>query len=112
MAKDLFSSVHDLSDGGLWVSLYESAAHRGLGFDINTDPGIRRDAFLFGEAQSRVLVSVETENQAAFESSCQIPVRLLGKVTSGKIHIDGEDFGEVSGYSVLYNNSLPSILER
>ena len=34
---------------------------KGLGFEINSDEDIRKDAFLFGESQSRVVVSVSEE---------------------------------------------------
>jgi phosphoribosylformylglycinamidine (FGAM) synthase-like enzyme len=51
-------SAHDVADGGLYIALVESAMPNGLGFDIETDSSIRKDAFLFGEAQGRVVVSV------------------------------------------------------
>jgi phosphoribosylformylglycinamidine (FGAM) synthase-like enzyme len=59
--EKLIQSAHDVSDGGLLVTLAESAMPRGLGFNINPDRGIRLDAFLFGESQGRVVVSVKAE---------------------------------------------------
>lgn len=44
----------------------ESAMPKELGFDIETDKKFRKDAFLFGEAQGRIVVSVSPEQQAAF----------------------------------------------
>src|SRR3546814_10543550 len=64
--ENLIDSAHDVSDGGLYISLLESAMPRNLGFDINSDVNIRKDAFLFGEAQSRVVVSVKPELQEQF----------------------------------------------
>src|SRR5690606_15702015 len=61
IAQQLVQSVHDVSDGGLFISLIESAMHRNLGFDIMTDEEIRKDAFLFGESQSRIVVTVNEE---------------------------------------------------
>ena len=55
-------SVHDVSDGGLAACLAESAIFGGVGCDVKLDSGgVRRDAVLFGEAQSRVVVTVRVE---------------------------------------------------
>ena len=48
--KQLIESAHDVADGGLFITLLESAMHRNLGFDITTAAEYREDAFLFGEA--------------------------------------------------------------
>src|SRR5690606_39017144 len=66
ISQDLIQSAHDVSDGGLYIALLESAMPREFGFAIETDSEIRKDAFLFGEAQGRVIVSVKPENQEAF----------------------------------------------
>ncbi|NLA24432.1 MAG: phosphoribosylformylglycinamidine synthase subunit PurL, partial [Bacteroidales bacterium] len=52
--SQLVESLNDVSDGGLYISLLESAMPNKLGFDITTAAEIRSDAFLFGEAQGRV----------------------------------------------------------
>ncbi len=55
----LLSSAHDCSDGGLAVALAECAAWGGLGLDAAGLPiDGRLDAALFGEAQSRIVVSL------------------------------------------------------
>ncbi|MDD2634649.1 MAG: phosphoribosylformylglycinamidine synthase subunit PurL [Bacteroidales bacterium] len=48
LAKENFvNSMHDVSDGGLYISLLESAMPESLGFDITTPAEFRTDAFLF-----------------------------------------------------------------
>src|SRR5690606_36599826 len=64
--EKLNASAHDVSDGGLYIALLESATPNSFGFAIATDSEIRKDAFLFGEAQGRVIVSVKPENQRLF----------------------------------------------
>ncbi|MFM9026579.1 MAG: phosphoribosylformylglycinamidine synthase subunit PurL, partial [Bacteroidota bacterium] len=64
--KGLLRSAHDVSDGGLFITLLESSMPNGLGFSIETDFDCRPDAFLFGEAQGRIIVSVAPENLDAF----------------------------------------------
>ncbi len=50
--KNLIVSAHDISEGGLFVTLCESGFYKNLGFSMGTDTDYRKDAFLFGEAQS------------------------------------------------------------
>ncbi|MCB0735734.1 MAG: phosphoribosylformylglycinamidine synthase subunit PurL, partial [Bacteroidetes bacterium] len=51
-------SCHDISEGGLFINLLESAMASGNGFDIATNLEERQDAYLFGEAQSRVVITI------------------------------------------------------
>lgn len=111
--KNLVQSAHDTSEGGLFVSLTESAMPRELGFEINTEAGIRNDAFLFGEAQGRVVVSVSSSNKEAFEkemSTTNTPFTLLGKVTKGEISVNGVSFGSVTNLKNEYNSALENKL--
>jgi len=104
-------SVHDVSDGGLFISLLESAMIKGLGFEINSDEDIRKDAFLFGESQSRVVVSVSEEQMDEFISivaDSGVDFTNLGVVTQGEIIVDEDKFGNISEYSKLYQEKLES----
>lgn len=109
----LAESAHDVSDGGLITALLESAMPRGLGFEVNSNPSIRKDAWLFGEAQSRVIVSVRTEQVAAFErllKSEKTPFEVLGTVTGRKVQVDGEDWGNVSAWKRTYDTVLGKMM--
>ncbi len=107
--NNYISSAHDVSDGGLFVTLCEMALPNSLGFDIVTDSEIRRDAFLFGESQSRIAVTVVEDYEDEFldfvgESGVQ--VMLLGHVTKGRVTIDEENFGFIEDYRTLYERSI------
>ena len=107
--QKVVASVHDVADGGLYITLLESSMPNNLGFTIETDPDIRKDAFLFGEAQGRVVVSVKPENQEAFielMATSEIEFSLLGTVNSGEFKIDAEDFGSVAAVKEVYDNVL------
>ena len=52
--RKLVQSVHDISEGGLFITLLESAMTDNFGFDVIMPAGFRKDAYWFGEAQSRV----------------------------------------------------------
>ncbi|MEO6150278.1 MAG: phosphoribosylformylglycinamidine synthase subunit PurL [Mucilaginibacter sp.] len=109
----LVQSVHDVADGGLYVTLAESAMPNGLGFDIATDNAIRKDAFLFGEAQGRIVVSVAPEQQDNFielMATSEIDFTLLGTVSNGFFNVDEELFGHVTDVKLLHDNVLHVIL--
>ncbi|NNF57505.1 MAG: phosphoribosylformylglycinamidine synthase subunit PurL [Rhodothermaceae bacterium] len=59
----LVQSAHDVADGGLAVCLAESALHGDVGAEVSlhAPEGMRRDALLFGEAQSRIVLTVEDD---------------------------------------------------
>jgi phosphoribosylformylglycinamidine synthase len=107
--EDLIISAHDISDGGLFITLLESSMANNLGFSINSADNIRKDAFLFGESPSRVVVSINNSNKQAFEdllSKSKTSFHLLGTVTEGDLLVDGEFFGDVSTYKQKFNSSL------
>jgi phosphoribosylformylglycinamidine synthase subunit PurL len=105
------TSVHDVSEGGLFIALLESAMVKGLGFDIVTDAAIRKDAFLFGEAQSRVVVSAsDTASLEAHLQVLNITYQKLGVVTAGELKVDGEDWGGVELWKDLYDTAIEKML--
>ncbi len=113
--EGLIASAHDVSEGGLFVALMESAMVRGLGFDIETVETFRKDAFLFGESQSRVVISVtehEEDRLLSLLSRSHVSFIRLGEVTQGALRIDGEDFGQVAEWKQVYETRLEEVLEQ
>lgn len=113
--NELVNAVHDVADGGLYVTLVEMSMPRELGFDIVTDSEIREDAFLFGEGQGRVVVTVsedQEEDFIEFMMDSGVSFTLLGHVTKGKMMVDDEHFGFVTEAKELYNNALGKLLEN
>ena len=111
--QKLIQSAHDVADGGLYVTLFESAVPNNLGFSIDTDDEIRTDAYLFGEGQGRVVVSVKPDQQETFVellSTSGVEFSMLGVVTTGVLEVDGELFGQVADSAAVYNNVLHQIL--
>jgi phosphoribosylformylglycinamidine synthase len=107
-------SAHDVSEGGVFVALVESSMPRGLGFTLQTDAAIRKDAYLFGEAQSRIIVSVQPEQQAAFERFLQdanTPFTQIGTVQGAEVFIDGENWGNVESWKHTYDTVLTEIMQ-
>ena len=109
IGKGLVRSVHDISNGGLFFTLLESAIPMEFGFDITSDAEIRKDAFLFGEAQSRAVVSVSAEKQDKFIDFMleqDYPFSTLGHVTRGEIRVDDESYGFIGDYKKMFENRL------
>jgi phosphoribosylformylglycinamidine synthase len=110
----LVNAAHDLSEGGLFVALAECAMAGKLGFSIVTDKDFRKDAYLFGEAQSRILVSVEPSKVQALEDVLRINgtiFKQIGKVTAQDFEVDGEIYFKNYEASEMYDNLLHENLE-
>lgn len=113
--NNLINAAHDISDGGLWVTLAEMGMSSKLGFDIETPLEFRKDAFLFGESQSRVVVTVPERDKDAFLDFVlenKVSAMLLGHVTKGRFTIDGEEFGSVDEVSEIYNNAIGNFMKK
>ena len=107
--NNLIESAHDVADGGLFITLLESCMTKDLGFSINSLDNIRKDAFLFGEAPSRVVVSISDHNKSSFEEFMKNTNTLstfLGNTTDGDLLIDDNSFGNSKDYKDIYDNSL------
>lgn len=111
----LIQSAHDVSDGGVLVTLAESAFPRGLGFDVKSDAGIRQDAMWFGEAQSRVIVSVAPAKKAAFEAHLAglgVQSSQLGTVIGTDMVVDGQVVSTLAKASDSYFTALETALTK
>jgi phosphoribosylformylglycinamidine synthase len=107
-------SCHDVSDGGLFVNLAESALVNQLGFEVETNKAIRKDACLFGEGQSRVVITVSADNETHIISHLDaygITYRKLGTVTASDFVVDKETYLSTTEANDLYYNSLERYLK-
>lgn len=108
------NSAHDISEGGLAITLLESGFHRNLGFSVQADTtAIRKDAFWFGEAQSRVVVSCSADQLKAIEAAAQkadIAITVLGKVTSGNIEVNGDAWGTIDVWKQRYDTAIEKLI--
>jgi phosphoribosylformylglycinamidine synthase len=114
----LIKSAHDCSDGGLAVALAEcciSDSENMLGATIQLNDNIRRDCLLFGETQSRVIVSTSKDNGDRLIDICRnsnIPVVAIGSVGGDKLIINDCVNLPLDRLADAYFNSLRDLLER
>lgn len=91
--EGILSSAHDCSEGGLAVALAESCilSPTSLGAMIALDTGtIRPDAYLFGESQSRILVSVPERSLSRLQAliaEAGVGHSVLGTTGGGSLDI-------------------------
>lgn len=111
--ENLVQSVHDISEGGAFVALLESAQAGNTGFAVKSNDAVRKDAWLFGEAQSRAIVSVKPEQTTDFErflNQNKVVFEKTGNVGGNAVVIDGENWGAVADWKRTYDTVLSTIM--
>jgi phosphoribosylformylglycinamidine synthase len=108
-------SAHDISEGGLIVTLLESSFNKNLGFSVTQEnKEIRQDAFWFGEAQGRVVVSVNEKMKDDFEklvSQSTVPVTKIGHVSEDRVEANGQSWGNITEWKSVYDNAIAALLK-
>ena len=100
IAQGVIKSAHDCSEGGLAVALAESCISQqvaretprliGAAIDLSATKDIRLDALLFGETQSRIVISTTAHNAAKVLGQAKvlgIPAAQIGKVGGSELKI-------------------------
>ncbi len=112
ISHKIIKSAHDVSEGGLFITLIEGCFNRNKGFDVvAVDSSIRKDAYWFGEGQSRVVVTVDQTMITAFKKIMgDQAYGELGLVTDGAIELDGMYWGKISEWKQKYDNAIGELL--
>jgi len=112
--KKLVASVHDVSEGGLFTALMECAISSGLGFKIETVEAFRKDAFLFGESQSRIIITIHPEREDELQNflvSNNVSFTKLGEVFGKEALIDEANFGPIEQWKHIHDHTLSDIMD-
>ena len=108
--QKLIQSAHDVSEGGLFVTLVECGFASNLGINVAQHQAqIRSDAFWFGEAQGRVVVSVNQSHAPAVENYTKqftTPIQKLGVVTKTDVVLNNQNWGGITHWKNLYDTAL------
>ncbi len=118
--EGLLRSAHDISDGGLAVALAESAIGNGessLGAEIALSTPLRGDFLLFGEDQSRVIVSTAPEKSSALIEMAEqrgVPIQKIGVVRGDQliIQLNGREIlsALVTNLRRIYDTAIESFM--
>ena len=118
----LVRSAHDCSDGGLAVALAESCMAGGLGLECEAGAlerllqrdGCRVDAILFGESQSRIVLSLDESHLHALErlaGEAGVPLAVLGTVGGERFRLGGWIDMPVSEMRDAWSDALGRMLQ-
>jgi phosphoribosylformylglycinamidine synthase len=110
------NAAHDVSDGGLSITLAEMAIHSGMGADVSLDK-LSGELYeiLFSEAQSGIVVTVSKERVADLEktmSESGIPFHVLGTVSGDSLTINQTINVSVAQLSQVYESVIPKAMEQ
>jgi phosphoribosylformylglycinamidine synthase len=113
----MIKSAHDCSEGGMAVALVECCISSPdlWGAKIKLDDKIRTDVLLFGESQSRIIVTVKPEHWSDLEKIAQkhrIPFSVMGKVEGHNLNIEGMIDLPVSKLAEVYEHAIERIMEK
>jgi phosphoribosylformylglycinamidine synthase len=111
--QGIVKSAHDCSDGGLLVALAECCIAGNIGFRGGWEIQGRRDAALFGELQSRIVVSVPPEKKAELQqraTSQGVALRKLGVVKGKRLVVEGLIDVTVEQVAAPWQNGLNELL--
>jgi phosphoribosylformylglycinamidine synthase len=111
-AREVLTSAHDLSDGGLAIALAESCLRGGRGCEVEASG----DGFvsLFSESASRALVSVSPERAGAITALAEshgVPCTAIGTVTGASLIVTGQFEVPLAELRQAWQGTLPAIFD-
>jgi len=113
----IVKSAHDCSEGGIAVALAEccvsSPHHWGAKIKLNQEA--RADALLFGESQSRIIVTLSEKNLPQMEKVARdykVPFSVIGKVDGHRLNIEGMTDLPVEKLTDVYECAIQRIMEK
>jgi phosphoribosylformylglycinamidine synthase len=115
IAEGIVQSAHDCSEGGLLTAVAESCIadpDRMVGAHLSLDTaGVRPDFLLFGEDQSRVVLSVDKgdfQKLARIADSHNVPISLIGKVGGSNLKVEGLLECDLHTINAVHSGALES----
>jgi len=111
-------SAHDVSDGGLAVALAEgciSERERQHGTSVQIEGNVRPDCLLFGESQSRVLLSCAPGDTGAIIklfTKHKVRAREIGRVGGDRLRINDLVDVSVAELSKAFYHALPQLMQE
>ena len=114
--KRLIESAHDISEGGVICALAECCImneEKLIGTEVNIPIRTREDFSLFSESQSRVMVSVKTENKKKLEDLLKEKNQhflLIGNTKANRFKVNNEILLELDELAEIYYSTIPRIM--
>jgi phosphoribosylformylglycinamidine synthase II len=118
ITEGVVRSAHDVAEGGLGVALAEcciSGPGAGLGVVVELEGSIRPDALLFGESQSRIIVSLRRRYLSRLRelaAAAEVPLSVLGEVRGRRLVISPLIDLDLEDLRRAWSNALPRRLSN
>ena len=116
--KGLVKSAHDCSEGGLAVAITEcciSERENMVGASIKISDELRSDCLLFGETQSRVILSCDSKNEneliAVFKKQ-NVSCQTIGTTGGNRLTINDMISVDLKDLAEAFYNALPELMEK
>lgn len=112
-SRDVLSSGHDCSDGGLAVALAESAMAGATGFAVSLPGDVPWYVTLFSESASRAVVSVTPDKAEALEelaAAHDVPCSRLGETGGPRMVFDTLFETTVEEARAAFEGAIPKLL--
>ena len=116
--SNLVESAHDMSEGGLAIALAECCLlnpKANIGATLNIELKGRPDFELFGEDQSRILLSLCEKSLTPLHEICKrnrIPMTVIGRVGGASLIINDLINARISDLEAVYRNSIRNKMEN
>jgi phosphoribosylformylglycinamidine synthase len=114
ISRSIISSAHDCSEGGLAVALAESCIPNRVGFRSQAQLPNRWDAALFGERQSRIVVSLEREKWdelASLAAETNVPLFRLGDTGGSRFRLGTQLDASIDDLEAAWRGGLEAALD-
>ncbi|MCX6154192.1 MAG: phosphoribosylformylglycinamidine synthase subunit PurL [Candidatus Kapabacteria bacterium] len=113
--QKLINSAHDCSEGGLAITLAEKAISSGANLGCKIVLENATAAALFGESQSRIVISAADENIEKIKEIClknNLPLLQIGEVVKNTFSINNEIEFSVEDLRSNYENAIPNLINK
>jgi phosphoribosylformylglycinamidine synthase len=104
-------SAHDISEGGLIITLMEKGFNRSLRFEVSKTEfqHLCNEAFWLGEPQGRAVITcsaIQWPGIQQLANELNVPVYKIEKVTNDIVSVNNENWGSINAWKELYENAI------
>jgi phosphoribosylformylglycinamidine synthase len=106
------AAAHDISDGGIAITLAEMAMKSGIGVKVSVPSDLNPFIFCFAESTGRAIAVVTAEHEAAFVASCSavgLPTTRLGETGGDVVEIISQFSAPISELRRSHEATIPAI---
>jgi len=108
----IVAAAHDISDGGIAITLTEMAMKSGIGVKVDVPAGLDPFVFCFAESTGRAIAVVTAVHEADFTAACAaaaLPATRLGETGGNAVEIVGQFSAGIDDLRRSHEATIPAI---